>query len=119
MQSADGTSFEYERTSRSAVWPEAKESRKLRQEQRRTSLPHDQSQKGERKAWKAQQNPQLEKQQKESPRGLWLYQESDKNFDSDNFHLDLEQMSINDDSLDGDLSEIDWSDEETKNEANE
>jgi hypothetical protein len=39
-------------------------------------------------------------------------QESDKNFDSDNFHLDLEQTSINADSLDGDLSEIDWSEEE-------
>jgi hypothetical protein len=46
-------------------------------------------------------------------------QESDKNFDSDNFHLDLEQTSINDDGLDSDWSEIDWSDEETKNKADE
>jgi hypothetical protein len=38
--------------------------------------------------------------------------ESDKNFDSDNFHLDLEQTSIKADSFDGDLSEIDWSEEE-------
>jgi hypothetical protein len=39
-------------------------------------------------------------------------QESDKNFDSDNFHLDLEQTSIKADSFNGDLSEIDWSEEE-------
>jgi hypothetical protein len=38
--------------------------------------------------------------------------ESVKDFDANNFHLDLEQTSINADSLDGDLSEIDWSEEE-------
>jgi hypothetical protein len=42
--------------------------------------------------------------------------ESDKNFDTDAFHLDLDENSINAD----DLSEIDWADEEaSKNEADE
>jgi hypothetical protein len=42
--------------------------------------------------------------------------ESDKNFDTDAFHLDLDENSINAD----DLSEIDWADEEaSKNKADE
>jgi hypothetical protein len=46
-------------------------------------------------------------------------EESDKNFDTDNFHLELEETSINGDSWDGDVSEIDWSGDETKNNADE
>jgi hypothetical protein len=46
-------------------------------------------------------------------------EESDKNFDTDNFHLDLEETSINGDSWDGNVGEIDWSGDETKNNADE
>jgi hypothetical protein len=42
-------------------------------------------------------------------------QESDKNLDSDNFHLDLEETSINAEGLDDDLSELDWSGEQASN----